>query len=117
MRTFHANWAYVVIGGNLLVGLWGLFLVWRSRGAPKAFWPAIFAGQGALALQVGIGLAMTRTYGNPSGLHLFYGFVVAIAAVLAYAFRGEGARRTMTVFSAVAVFVGAVSVRAIITAS
>lgn len=116
MRSFHENWAYVVIVSNLFAGLWGLFLVRRRRPVPKAFWPVIFAGQGALAIQVGIGLALIQTGIEPSGIHLFYGFVVAIAAVLSYAFRGEGARRTLIVFSSVALFIGAVSIRAFITA-
>lgn len=115
MRTFHINWAYVVVVLNLIVGLWGLLFLRKRERAPRSFWYAIGAGQLALAVQVGLGLALTQQFGNPPGLHMFYGFVVLIAAILTYAFRGEGARRTILVFSSAAVFIGAVSIRAMIT--
>jgi len=115
VRTFHANWAYVVVSVNLLTGLWGLLFVRRRLPAPAAFWPVVGAGYAALAVQVVLGLALTRTLGNPPGIHMFYGFVVAIAAILVFAFRSEDAKHNVTYFAAVSLFVGAVSIRAMIT--
>lgn len=114
MRDFHAVWAYVVVVLNLAAALWGLLWVRRRLPAPQAFWAAIGGGHAALLVQVVVGLILTRTLGRPA-LHMFYGFVVAFAAILAYALRGDE-RRNVLVFSFVALFVGAVSIRAMITA-
>jgi hypothetical protein len=114
VRDFHAAWAYVVVGLNLIVGLWGLLFVRRNPPAPRLFWAAVGGGQAALLVQFLVGLLLTRTYGRP-GLHLFYGFVITFVAVLAWAFRGDE-KRNIIVFSSVALFVGAVAIRAMITA-
>lgn len=115
MLAFHRNWAYVVIALNLAAGLWGLFTGIRKREAPRPLWPAIVAGQVALGVQVVVGVVLYQSR-KPPGLHLFYGFVVLIAAVLSYAFRSYSPRQTLLISSGIAVFIGAVSVRAVITA-
>lgn len=115
MRSFHESWSYVVVVLNLVVGLWGLLWVRRRPPAPRAFWIGVGGGQAALFIQFVVGLILTRDYGRPA-LHLFYGFVITFAAALAWAFRGEE-KRNIIVFSSVALFVGAVAIRAMITAS
>jgi len=116
LRSFHAGLAYTVVALNLAAGLWGLLFVRRRLPAPRLFWPAIVAGQVALAVQVVAGVALLNQLGAKPGFHVFYGFVVLIAAALSWALRGESPRRAIVVSSVVAVFVGAVSVRAMLTA-
>ncbi len=115
MRTFHSLWAYVVVVSNLAVGIWGLAWV-RRREAPAAFWPAVLTGQAALVVQVVVGVLLVQQIGRTPTFHTFYGFVVLIAAALSWALRGDSPRRAVTVSSATALFVGAVSIRAMITA-
>lgn len=116
MRTFHSSWAYVVVTVNAAVGLWGLFWVRRHLPAPRAFWPAVIAGLGTLVVQIIAGVALISSAGNPPPIHMFYGVVVALAGIFAFAIRSKDARVNVTIFSAAALFIGAVSVRAMITA-
>lgn len=116
MRTFHANWAYVVVGLNLVVGVWGIGWVRRSLPTPSAFWPLTYAGQGAIAVQAVLGTVLHQDTPAPT-IHVFYGFVVLIAAAVAWAFRSRDEQRNVTIFSAIAIFVAAVSgIRGIPTA-
>ncbi|HVE90730.1 MAG TPA: hypothetical protein VNE62_00300 [Actinomycetota bacterium] len=115
-RAFHGVWAYVVVAVNLAVGLWGLGWVRKRMPPPRTFWKAVVAGQAVLAVQVVAGVILLNQLGAEPGFHVFYGFVVLIAAALSWAFRGDSPRRAVTVASIVALFVGAVSVRAMLTA-
>jgi hypothetical protein len=105
----------VVVVLNLVAGGWGVWMALRRKPAGKGLWPLIYAGQAALALQVVIGVTLSRRI-TPPGIHMFYGFVLLIAAALSYAFRGDSPRRMLTVCAAVALFVGAVGVRTMLTA-
>ncbi|HVL81956.1 MAG TPA: hypothetical protein VM840_10235 [Actinomycetota bacterium] len=111
MRAFHGWFAYVVIALNLGVGLWGLVWVRRRMSAPRSFLALVLAGQSAVAVQVVTGVAYMRQLGQEPGFHSFYGFVILIAAILSWAFRGEDPRRAVTVLSVVALFIGAVAIR------
>jgi hypothetical protein len=115
MRTFHSSWAYAVVVLNLVAGLWGLLFLRNRERTPKAFWWLIAAGQAALLVQVAFGLVLYQRE-RPPAIHVFYGFVLVVAAILAFAFRGEGARRTLLVFASVALFIGAVGIRTMLTA-
>lgn len=115
MRAFHENWALVVVAVNILAGLWGLVATWMKREPGRAFWAAIIAGQAALALQVTIGVTLMRRVKPPS-THVFYGFMLLFVAVLAWTYRGQTSRRAVAVMAGVALFVGVVGVRAMVTA-
>lgn len=108
MRDFHFVWGFIAIGVNLLVGAWGVWLWRRHRlPVPKPFWPLVYTGHAAIAVQVAIGLVLNERTPAP-GIHVFYGFVLLIAAVLSYAIRSEHARSNVLRFSAVALFIGVV---------
>lgn len=115
MRTFHHYWPYVVVVTNIAAGIWGLRIARRRGTAPPAFWRLVIAGQAALAVQVVVGVILFQRV-RPPGVHVFYGFMLLIVAALSWAFRGEGPRRALTVSSAVALFVGVVTIRAMFTA-
>lgn len=114
MRTLHANWAYLVIALNLVAGLWGLLFLRKAESIPRTFWYLVAAGQAVLAVQVGLGLALTQTAPR-NDQHMFYGFVLLFAAVIAFALRGEGTKRALMVFSSAALFIGVVGIRTMTT--
>jgi drug/metabolite transporter (DMT)-like permease len=115
MLAFHRNWAFVVSASNIAAGLWGIVLVRKKAKPPPAFWVVLIGGQLALALQVTIGVVMSKKV-QPPGAHVFYGFMLVFTAALSWAFRGETLRRTVGVASGVALFVGIVAIRAMFTA-
>lgn len=113
MRLFHGVWAYVVIITNLGAGLWGLFSVRRKPPAPRTYWWAIIFGVFAVLVQVIAGAFLMNELGLKPGFHTFYGFVILIAGILALAFRGESPKRAITITAGVALFMGAVAIRAV----
>src|SRR5207249_1589655 len=115
MLAFHRVWALAVVGVNVIAGLWGLNTVRRKRDAGRALWSSIVAGQVALAVQVTVGVLLSRRV-KPPGLHVFYGFMLLFVAVLSWMFRGETSRRALAVASGVALFVGVVAIRTMVTA-
>lgn len=113
MQTFHAIWAYVVIIVNLGVGLWGLISVRRSPPAPRSYWLTIMFGLFAVLVQVIAGVVVLNQLGLKPGFHAFYGFVILIAGILALAFKGESPKKAITITAGVALFMGAVAIRAV----
>lgn len=116
MQTFHAIWAYVVITVNLGVGLWGLFSVRRKPPAPRSFFIASMFGLFAVVVQVIAGVVVLNQLGQKPGFHAFYGFVILIAGILAVAFKGESPKKAITITAGVALFMGAVAIRAVTVA-
>jgi drug/metabolite transporter (DMT)-like permease len=115
VRAFHANWAYAVVVVNFAAAGWGLLRTRRRPSQARAFWWLAVAGQLAVGVQVILGVALHQRTPAP-GRHMFYGFVLAIAAVLAHAFRGPDPKRNVIIFSAIALFLGAVGIRTMTTA-
>lgn len=116
MRTFHSNFAYVVAAANLAVGLWGVVLYRRKRGATRPFWIALGAAWASIFVQGLLGLAMFERY-QPPFRHHFYGFLFAIITLAVFPLRGENPRRTLLVFSVATLFIGIVAIRAIFSCS
>lgn len=108
MRTLHANWAFIAVALNVIAGLWGLLWVRNHLPAPNVFWGVLIAGYGAVAIQVVLGLSITGGSIEGAETHAFYGFVLLIAAVLAFAFRSEHARSNVLRLSAISMFIGVV---------
>lgn len=108
MRTLHANWAFIAVALNLVAGLWGMLWVRTHLPAPNVFWGVLIAGYGAVAIQVGLGLAITGGSIEGAELHAFYGFVILIAAVLSAAFRTTHPRSNVLRLSAISLFIGIV---------
>lgn len=108
MRTLHANWAFIAVGVNLIAGLWGILWVRNHLPAPNAFWGVLIAGYAAVAIQVGLGLAITGGSVEGAETHAFYGFVLLVAGVLSLAFRSVHARSNVLRFSAISLFIGVV---------
>lgn len=109
MQTFHTNWAFITVALNGLAGLWGLLWVRNHLPPPVLFWPFVIAGYAAVAVQIGIGLSLTGgSVPEPARLHVFYGFVLLIAAVLSLAFRSDRPRSNVLRLSAISLFIAVV---------
>lgn len=111
MRSFHEYWAYVVIAANLIVGVWGIVLWKGKRGATRSFWTGLGIAWGSIYVQGFVGLLMFER-NDPPFRHHFYGFLFAIMTIIAFAMRGEDARRRLFIFAAITLFIGIVAVRA-----
>ena len=114
MRTFHANFAYLVVAANLVTGIWGIALYRRRRAATRTFWIVLGAAWASIYVQGIIGLTMFERC-RPDFRHHFYGFLFAVITLAVFPLRGEDPRRTLLVFSVATLFIGIVAVRAVLS--
>lgn len=87
----HRGWAWVVIAGNALAGLWALAAHrWASVRA-KALWWFTAAVQLATFVQVFLGVAMVAGKKVPDNLHfhMLYGFSTIVAIGIIYSYRHQ----------------------------
>jgi hypothetical protein len=86
----HQWWAWPVVLGNAAVGLWALAAhQWPAVRHPALWW-CTAAAEVAIAVQVGLGVAVqSRTGIEPPQFHAFYGFVALIAVGLIYSYRHQ----------------------------
>ena len=79
------GWAWVVIVGNGLVGLWVLLAHWFRPLRRPAAWTFVIAAQAAVVVQVVTGIYLRSAGGLPvRNFHVFYGAVSVIAVALGY---------------------------------
>lgn len=114
MRAAHSTFAYLVLVSNLGAGLWGV-VMWRRRHEPgRAFWITLAIAWISIYVQGAMGLAMFESR-QPPFKHHFYGFLFAVITLSVFPVRGESSRRTLAVFSVATLFIGIVTVRAIMS--
>ncbi len=112
MRGFHANWFYVAVATNGLVGLWGLWLAFRRRAIGGAFAAARAVAIGAMLVQVGAGFWLYNEGFRPPSIHMFYGFLILFAYTFAYIYRAQLDRRPGLYYGLLLLFVMGLGIRA-----
>ena len=90
----HETWAWVVIIGNGLAGLWALAAHWQAALRTRALWWFTVVVQLSVFVQValGVGLVAGQDREAPQ-FHMFYGFVAIIAIGIIYSYRNQIARQ------------------------
>jgi hypothetical protein len=111
VRTFHADFAWVVVASNLFVGAWGLWRHRRKLPSTRAFWIALGIAWSTVFVQGAVGLSLFKAH-KPPFKHTFYGFLFVVVMLLVWPLRGESDRTRQLVFSAATLFIGIVAVRA-----
>jgi hypothetical protein len=84
----HEGWAWFVIIGNGLAGLWALAAVRLEALRLRALWWFTVIAQLSIFVQValGVGLVAGQDREAPQ-FHMFYGFVAIIAVAIIYSYR------------------------------
>jgi hypothetical protein len=113
----HAGWAWVVIIGNGLAGVWALAAhrwIWlRSR---ALWWFTIFA-EVAVFIQVGLGVGLTAGQKlKAPKFHLFYGFVAIIAVGILYSYRQQMRQHLYLLYGGGGLFMMGLGIRALLVA-
>jgi hypothetical protein len=118
MRVVDAHMAvgWFVIALNVLVGLWGL-VAWRRDVVASALLAQLLAlshtivfAEGALGLYL-----LAGGYRAVQQLHYLYGAIPAGAVLFGYSARTDDNRRNLLQFSVIALAIGALSARALMT--
>jgi hypothetical protein len=88
LRDVHVGFAWVMILGNALAGLWALGAHWLEALRTRALWWYVVVAELSIFVQVSLGVGLVAGEGiDPPQFHLFYGFVAIIAVGILYSYR------------------------------
>ena len=115
LTNLHTSWAWVVIMGNALAGIWALsahkVLALRSR----ALWWFTAFTQLSVFIQVILGVIMVnRDKIEFPQFHAFYGFVAIIAIAIIYSYRAQLKSRVYLLYGFGGLFLMGLSIRAML---
>jgi hypothetical protein len=90
LLNLHTNWAWVVIIGNALAGIWTLSAHKLETLRTRALWWYTGVAQFTVFIQVILGVIMVnRDKRVFPQFHAFYGFVAIIAIAIIYSYRAQ----------------------------
>ena len=115
LTNLHTSWAWVVIIGNALAGIWALsahkVVALRSR----ALWWFTAFTQISIFVQVILGVIMVnRDKREFMQFHAFYGFVAIIAIAIIYSYRAQLKSRVYLLYGFGGLFLMGLSIRAML---
>ena len=118
VKDIHEGWAWVVIIGNALAGLWALAANWVTPLRSRALWWFIGIAQVTVFVQVILGVIMVSKYKVPlPQFHAFYGFVAIIAVAIIYSYRFQMKHRIYMLYGFGSLFVMGLGIRAMLVAA
>ena len=90
LRTFHADFSWVVVLSNALVGLWALAAHRDQRWRSAWLWRATVVAELTIVVQVALGAALIglQDY-EVASFHAFYGFVALATVGIVYSYRQQ----------------------------
>ncbi|MCU1496508.1 MAG: hypothetical protein JWM47_461 [Acidimicrobiales bacterium] len=90
LRSFHLQWAWVVIVGNGLAGLWALAAHRYPQARHRILWWLTGAAEVAVFVQVVVGVVLIQDRDKePFQFHMLYGFSAAFAVAILYSYRNQ----------------------------
>ena len=114
LAGFHRGWAWVVIAGNGLAGLWALGAVRWEALRRAALWWFTAAVQLSVFVEVAVGAAMVAGRDVPDlQFHMFYGFVAIAAIGIIYSYRQQLRDRLYLLYGLGGMFVMGLGIRAL----
>lgn len=117
LLELHRGWAWFVIIGNGLAGLWALgahrFEALRTR----ALWWFVTFAELAVFVQVGMGVGLVagKKLVAPK-FHMFYGFVAIMAVGIIYSYKAQLRHRLYLLYGFGSLFVMGLGIRAMLVA-
>ena len=90
LRDLHEGWAWFVVIGNGLAGVWALAAHWLPALRTRALWWFTLLAELTIFVQVGMGVGLVAGEDlEPVQFHMFYGFVAIIAVAIIYSYRQQ----------------------------
>ena len=115
LSDVHSAWAWVVVTSNALAGLWAIGANWAPGLRTRALWWLVAAAELAVFVQVGLGAGLVAGEdAEAPELHMFYGFVAAMAVAILYSYRGQMQHRLHLLYGVGSLFVTGLAVRAMV---
>jgi len=115
LYSLHENWAWVMIVGNALAGLWALAAHKVQALRSRALWWYTAAAQLTVFVQVILGVIMVnRDKLEFPQFHAFYGFVAIIAVAIIYAYRVQMKSKVYLLYGFGGLFLMGLGIRAML---
>jgi hypothetical protein len=111
----HRGWAWFVIVGNGMAGLWALAAHRLEPLRTRALWWFTVLVELAVFVQVGMGVGLVagQKYEAPK-FHMFYGFLAIIAVGIIYSYRQQLRGRLYLLYGLGGLFVMGLGIRALL---
>jgi hypothetical protein len=115
LNDLHTNWAWVVIIGNALAGIWSLSAHKLVSLRTRALWWYTGVAQATMFVQVILGVIMVnRDKAVFPAFHAFYGFVAIIAIAIIYSYRAQLKGRVYLLYGFGGLFIMGLGIRAML---
>ena len=120
LLQFHRGWAWVLIIGNGLAGLWALGAHWYAQLRTRALWWFTVAMELTVFVQVIAGVAIVNVERiDPPQFHLLYGFAGIITIGIIYSYKTTSPwvkQRLYLVYAGTGFFLMGLGIRALLVA-
>ncbi|MFP5318047.1 MAG: hypothetical protein ACLGI2_07100 [Acidimicrobiia bacterium] len=111
----HEWWAWVVIVGNGLAGVWALAAARWPALRHAALWWFTVAVELAVFAQVGLGVWLVAREKIPApDFHMFYGFLGIVAVGILYSYRQQMRHRLYQLYGLGGLFIMGLGLRALV---
>ena len=115
LANLHTSWAWVVIIGNALAGIWALSAHKAVALRSRALWWFTACTQLSVFVQVILGVIMVnRDKQEFPQFHAFYGFVAIIAIAIIYSYRAQLKSRVYLLYGFGGLFLMGLGIRAML---
>ena len=115
LRRIHETWAWVMIIGNGLAGLWSLGAHRFPSLRTRALWWFTGIVQVAVFVQVALGVGMVAGQEiEAPQFHMFYGFVAIVAVGIIYSYKHQLRHRLYLLYGGGGLFVMGLGIRALL---
>ena len=115
LNDLHTNWAWVVIIGNALAGIWALSANKLVSLRTRALWWYTGVAQFTVFIQIIFGVIMVnRDEAVFPAFHAFYGFVAIIAIAIIYSYRAQLKGRVYLLYGFGGLFIMGLGIRAML---
>lgn len=94
MKDVHLAVGIAAITINVLVTVLGAWLWWRARSS-RWFWVGLRVGQAVVVVQVALGGILVALGRKPPGLHVLYGVLPLLVALIAEQLRAATAQMVL----------------------
>lgn len=117
VASIHADFAWVVIIANAIVGLWSLGAhQWAPLRVPQLWWFVAFA-EVTIFVQVAFGVANLAGERAPGDdFHIFYGFVALVTVGILYGYRNQLRAYAYLLYGWGSLFLMGLAIRALLLA-
>jgi hypothetical protein len=115
LLDIHKGFAWFVVIGNGMAGLWALGAHWYASLRSRALWWFTVLVELSIFVQVSLGVALVQAQNyDPPQFHMFYGFVAIIAVAIIYAYRHQLEEYRYLLYGGGGLFLMGLAIRAMI---